>query len=66
MVTEALGDYIKNRGISITRISDATGISYNALVNCFDRKKTRVLRGDELLLVCKFLEVNPYDFLRSA
>lgn len=63
MVTKALGQYIKERGISITRIAEATGISYQILCNCFDEKKSRELKADELLLVCRFLDVDPYGFI---
>lgn len=66
MVTKALGQYIKEKGISITRIAKATGISYQILYNCFGKKKIRELKADELLLVCKFLGVNPYDFMKVA
>lgn len=66
MVTKNLGNYIKKKGISITRISEVTGLSYQVLCNCFDDSKARQLKADELLLVCKFLEVDPYTFMDAA
>lgn len=66
MVTKKIGGYIKEKGISITRISEATGISYQILTNCFDEKKSRELKADELLLVCRFLEINPFNFMDAA
>lgn len=66
MITKKLGNYIKERGISIARISEATGISYQILANCFDEKKSRELKADELLLVCRFIEVDPFDFMDAA
>lgn len=66
MITENISNYIKNKGITIARISEKTGISYQVLCNCFDKKRSRELKADELLLVCRFLEVNPYDFTNIA
>lgn len=66
MVTKNLAIYIKEKGVSISRISEATGVSYQVLCNCFDENKPRQLKADELLLVCRFLEVDPYTFLEVA
>ena len=66
MVTDNLGNYIKEKGITITRIAEKTGIDYQILANCFDIKKSRELKADELLIVCRFLEVNPYNFMDIA
>ena len=66
MITKKLSQYIKEKGVSITRIAEKTGISYQILVNCFDEKKSRELKADELLLVCRFLDVNPFDFMDAA
>lgn len=40
MVTDNLGNYIKEKGITITRIAEKTGIDYQILANCFDIKIT--------------------------
>ena len=66
MVTANLSKYIRERGISMARIAKATGISYQVLTNCFDNRKSRELRADELLLVCNFLDINPYDFMNDT
>lgn len=66
MVTRKIGNYIKEKGITITRIAEATGISYQILVRCFDEKNSRELKADELLLVCRFLEINPFNFMDVA
>ena len=63
MVTKKIGDYIKEKGISIVKISEKTGVSYQILCRCFSKKSTRELEADELLLVCRYLEVNPFDFM---
>jgi hypothetical protein len=53
-------------GSTITRIAEATGISYQILARCFDEKNSRELKADELLLVCRFLEINPFNFMDVA
>ena len=49
MVTRKIGNYIKEKGITITRIAEATGISYQILARCFDEKNSRELKADELI-----------------
>lgn len=66
MVTRKIGNYIKEKGITITRIAEATGIRYQILARCFDEKNSRELKADELLLVCRFLEINPFNFMDVA
>ena len=66
MVTRKIGNYIKEKGITITRIAEATGISYQILARWFDEKNSRELKADELLLVCRFLEINPFNFMDVA
>lgn len=66
MVTQRVADFIKDKGISIAKISEKTGIGYQILCNCFDENKSRQLKADELLLVCRYLDVNPYNFMEAA
>ena len=66
MVTRKIGNYIKEKGRTITRIAEATGISYQILARCFDEMNIRELKADELLLVCRFLEINPFNFMDVA
>lgn len=61
MITTKIANIISDRGISISRIAEVTGISSQILYNCFDSSKTRELRADELVLVCDFLGVNPLE-----
>ena len=62
MITKRIAQIISDKGISVSRISEKTGISYQVLCRCFDEKYKRELKADELLLVCRFLGVNPFDF----
>ncbi len=64
MLTQNLSQYIESKGITISKISEVTNISYQKLCRSLKSKK-RELRADELLLICKFLEVNPYEFMDS-
>lgn len=60
--TVRLAQYIKEKGISISRVSRATGISYTCLYASLGEKgRNRPLSVDEALLVCEFLEVDPRD-----
>lgn len=55
--------YIRKKGIQLTVMSRETGIPYMALYNTFfNEKKNRKIRGDELIAVSNFLEINPKDF----
>lgn len=58
MITNKISDYIKEKGISIKRIAEKTGISYQVLYSCFDKNSKRQLKADELISVCTFLEID--------
>ena len=62
MITQNISRYIENKGITIAKISEVTNIIYQKLCRSLNNK-SRELRADELLLICRFLEVNPYDFM---
>lgn len=59
-VTKALSEYIKAKGITITSISEHTGISYGVLQPSLSG--ARKLRADEFLNVCCYLNENPLTF----
>lgn len=62
-VTDNVSEYVRNKGINISKMSRDTGISYAALYNSLmgpDRK--RDLRDHEFLKVCAFLGVDPRIF----
>ena len=65
-VTLQLSNYIRDKGINLSKISRDTGISYMALYDSlFNSSRTRDLRDYELLKICRFLGVNPMDFLEK-
>lgn len=62
-----VGTFVRNKGINLSAMSRATGIPYAALYNSLiDEKRKREMKGNELILICKFLEVNPMDFADDA
>ena len=54
-----LNDIILDRGIPLSVISQRTGIADGTLRNSLRNDRKRKIRGDELLAVCKFLQLDP-------
>jgi len=63
-VTKELNTIIKTKGISLTAISRATGISVSSLSKVFSGN--RKLSASEFLKVCAFIEIDPNRFQDSA
>ena len=65
-VSKNLSTYIAMRGINLSAMSRATGISRGILQMSLSTRvsdnKRRPLKDDELVKVCRYLEVNPMDF----
>ncbi len=60
---ENISRCIVEKGIALTVVSKRTGVPYMALYNSLSNKRSkRELKGKELVLVCKFLDINPMDF----
>ena len=65
-VTENLNEYIQSMGISISKMSKATGIPYgNLIASLTSKQRNRSLRDDEFLSVCSFLGKDPMDFVEK-
>lgn len=65
IVTKNLSIYVREKGINISKMSRDTKIPYAALYNSLCSKKNdRSLRDDELVLICKYLDVSPMDFIK--
>ncbi len=65
-VTKNVAKYINNKGIQISKISEATELEYAPLYDSLGNSgRGRDLRDDELIKVCTFLEKNPMDFAES-
>lgn len=62
-VTLRVSDYVRTRGINLSKMSRDTGISYMALYDSLmNNERDRDLRDEEFLEVCGFLGVDPRDF----
>lgn len=62
-----LAEFIRKKGIQLSVMSRATGISYMALYDTFfNEKKKRQIRGKELIAVSEFLGIDPKDFVDSS
>ena len=60
--TKALAAFIKEKGISIKTLSEATKLSEGILYPSLGSGRGRELRADEFLAICVFLEVDPMRF----
>ena len=58
--TKTLVSKIKAKGVPVTVIANATGITNKTLYPSFSGR--RKLRADEFLLICKFMEFEPKEF----
>ena len=58
--TKAVAQYIEEKCMSISAISQKTGIPRGILYRCFDGR--RKLRADEFMKICEFLEIDPRVF----
>ncbi len=62
-VTKLVSQYVRDKGVSISALSEGTGIAYNPLRSSL--VENRKLRADEFLTICEFLEVSPERFWKS-
>lgn len=63
MYTEKVAKYVADKGISIKKISERTGIPYNSLYNSLmNTRRKRELRADEFMAVCIFIGIDPMFF----
>lgn len=61
--TRNLGEYVREKGINVTRMSEKTGIPYTALYDSLLHKnRERDLRIGEFFSICLFLGVDPMIF----
>lgn len=62
--TKYLSDYITHKGINLKNMSDQLDLSYDCIYNSLGKRDSkRPLRGDEFLMICNFLEIDPKDIL---
>lgn len=62
-VTLKVSDYIRKKGINLSKLSRDTGLPYMALYDSLlNTERNRDLRDEEFLEVCAFLSVDPRIF----
>ena len=65
-IEENIGNYIRKKGISLQKICEKTGLAYMPIYNSlYNQKRHRLLRSNELLLICDFLDKSPEDFINK-
>lgn len=65
IATTSISDCIGKMGINISALSRGTGIADGILRRSIVRRE-RDLRADEMILICKFLGKDPFDFYRGG
>ncbi len=61
--TRNLSNYVKDKGINISKMSRDTGIPYMSIYDSLiNKERDRDLRVGEMFTICRFLDVNPMDF----
>ncbi len=62
-VTRNVSEYVRNKGINLSKLSRDTQIPYTAIYDSLaNPDRGRDLRDYEFLKICTFLGVNPMDF----
>lgn len=64
--TKKLSEYVKEKGINLSKVARDTGLSYPALYSSLmDARRERDLRDYEFMGICRFLGVDPREFADS-
>ena len=62
--TRALSKYVTEKGVNLSRVSEKTGISYQALRDSLSENgRKRDLRAGEFFQICSFLDINPLELI---
>lgn len=62
-VTENIAKHVEETSVNLSELSRKSGVAYVSLYTSLaDKKKSRELRADELVSICKVLRINPMDF----
>lgn len=63
-VTQNLARYVNEHGVNLAEMSKKTGIAYmNIYHSIGSGNRKRSLRDFELLLICKYLKIDPMNLL---
>ncbi len=61
-VTKILSDYIEQKGISVLRMCEKTGLSYKRIQPSLAKNGKRELRATEFMEICHYIGVDPMTF----
>lgn len=62
MVTRRLREYCRDKAINIAGLARRANIPEQALYDSLSKSGTRKIKADELLSICKVLEIDPMIF----
>lgn len=66
-VTIRVSEYVRKRGINLSKMSRDTGVPYTALYSSLmNPERKRDLRDHEFMSVCFFLGVDPREFAEQG
>lgn len=61
-LTNRVAQYVRDKGISVVRIAERTGLPYGSIYPSLCANPTRSLRADEFMRICAFLDIDPEKF----
>lgn len=65
--TKKISEYVRNKGINISKMSRETGIPYMTLYDSLmNDSRNRDLRVGEFFVICRFLGVKGEDFAEEG
>lgn len=63
-ITDNVAKHVKDKGINLSNMARQTKIPYSSLYSSIGESgRNRNLRDDELIAVCRFLNISPMDFV---
>lgn len=61
-VTERVSAYIQEKGISVLKMCEKTGMSYKRIQPSLTKNGQRELRAEEFMTICHYIGVDPRVF----
>ena len=64
IATKNLAEVIKKRSINVAAMCSQTGLSAKIIYASLGKNSTRELRADELLTICKYIDIDPFELFK--
>lgn len=61
-ITKNVSAYIQEKGISVLRMCEKTGLSYKRIQPSLSTSGNRELRAGEFMSICQYIGVDPKEF----